>query len=149
MSRTLRPWRGTAMRPLEDLYREMDSLVHHFFGDEDRQAARANFAPSVNVAETETQYEVTVDLPGIKAEDVNVELHEGQVVISGKRADEKEETGKTFHRVERQYGEFRRTISLPVQIDEQKISASYKDGVLSIVLPKSEKVKPTRIPVNS
>jgi HSP20 family protein len=137
------------MRPLEDLYREMDSLVHHFFGDEGRESTRQNFAPSVNVAETEAQYEVTADLPGINPEDVNVELHEGQVTISGKRETEKEETGKTFHRVERQYGEFRRTISLPVPVDEQKITASYKDGVLNVVLPKSEKVKPTRIPINS
>ena len=149
MSRTLRPWRGTAMRPLEDLYREMDSLVHHFFGDEGRESARQNFAPSVNVAETEAQYEVTADLPGINPEDVNVELHEGQVTISGKRERENEETGKTFHRVERQYGEFHRTISLPVPVDEQKITASYKDGVLNVVLPKSEKVKPTRIPISS
>ena len=147
MSRTLRPWRGTALRPLEDLYRDMDSLVQHLFGDENRAAARENFAPSMNVSETELQYEVSADLPGIKPEEVSVELHEGQVTISGKRESEKEETGKTFHRIERQYGEFRRTIALPLPVDEQKITAAYKDGVLTVVLPKSEKVKPTRIPV--
>lgn len=147
MSRTLRPWRGTALRPLEDLYRDMDSLVQHLFGDENRAAARENFAPSMNVSETELQYEVSADLPGIKPEEVSVELHDGQVTISGKRESEKEETGKTFHRIERQYGEFRRTIALPLPVDEQKITAAYKDGVLTVVLPKSEKVKPTRIPV--
>ena len=147
MSRTLRPWRGTALRPLEDLYRDMDSLVQHLFGDENRAAARENFAPSMNVSETELQYEVSADLPGIKPEEVSVELHEGQLTISGKRESEQEETGKTFHRIERQYGEFRRTIALPLPVDEQKITAAYKDGVLTVVVPKSEKVKPTRIPV--
>lgn len=147
MSRTFRPWRGTALRPLEDLYRDMDSLVQHLFGDENRAVARENFAPSMNVSETECQYEVSADLPGIKPEEVSVELHDGQVTISGKRESEQEETGKTFHRIERQYGEFRRTVALPLPVDEQKITAAYKDGVLTVVLPKSEKVKPTRIPV--
>ena len=149
MSRALRNWRGTAIRPLEDLYRDMDNLVQHLFGDESRQVARETFAPTLNVAETELQYELTADLPGIKAEDVSVEVHEGQVTISGKRESEKEETGKTFHRVERQYGEFRRSVALPMPVDEQKITASYKDGVLTVVLPKSEKVKPTRIQVQT
>ncbi len=149
MSRALRNWRGTAIRPLEDLYRDMDNLVQHLFGDESRQVTRETFAPTLNVAETESQYEVTADLPGIKAEDVSVEVHEGQVTISGKRESEKEETGKTFHRVERQYGEFRRSVALPMPVDEQKITAAYKDGVLTVVLPKSEKVKPTRIQVQS
>ncbi len=149
MSRPLRPWRGAALRPLEDLYRDMDSLVQHLFGDENRQAARENFRAERERRRDGAQYEVTADLPGIKPEDVSVELHEGQVTISGKRESEKEETGKTFHRIERQYGEFRRTVSLPVPVDEHKITAAYKDGVLTVVLPKTEKVRPTRIPVQS
>ena len=149
MSRALRSWRGTAIRPLEDLYRDMDNLVQHLFGDENRQAARDSFAPTLNLAETEASYELSADLPGIKPEDVNVEVQEGQITISGKREVEKEEQGKTFHRVERQYGEFRRTIALPLPVDEQKITAAYKDGVLTVNLPKSEKIKPTRIPVQS
>jgi HSP20 family protein len=149
MSRALRSWRGTAIRPLEDLYRDMDNLVQHLFGEENRQVGRENYAPMLNLSETEGQYELTADLPGIKPENVSVEVHEGQITISGQREAEKEETNKTFHRVERQYGEFRRTVSLPVPVDEQKITASYKDGVLTVVLPKSEKVKPKRIPVQS
>ena len=117
MSRALRSWRGTAIRPLEDLYRDMDNLVQHLFGDEGRQASKESYAPTLNVAETEESYEVTADLPGIKAEDVSVEVHEGQITISGKRESEKEESGKTYHRVERQYGEFRRTVSLPMPVD--------------------------------
>ncbi len=85
MNRALRSWRGTAIRPLEDLYRDMDNLVTHLFGDEERQRERPSYAPTVNIAETEAQYEVTADLPGIQPEDVNVEVHEGQVTITGKR----------------------------------------------------------------
>ena len=149
MARSLRPWRGAAMRPLEDLYKEMDHLVQHFFGDEERAVAAERFDARINIAETESQYEVTVDLPGVKAEDVSVEVHEGQLTVAGKRESEKEESTKTFHRLERQYGEFRRSITLPAAVDEQKIAASYTDGVLTITLPKVEKVKPTRVQIKT
>ena len=149
MTRTLKPWRGTGIRPLDDLYREMDSLVQHFFADENGTNGTRDFVPRLNVSENESGYEVTVDLPGLKPEDVAVELHENQLTISGKREKEKEEKGKTFHRVERHYGEFRRVISVPTPVDEAKISADYRNGVLNVLLPKSEKVKPTRIQVNT
>lgn len=147
MTRALRPWRGTGIRPLDDLYKEMDSLFQNFLGDEGRGLAQGEFVPHLNVAETEGSYEVTVDLPGLKPEDVNVELHDGQLTLSGKRHFEKEETGKTYHRVERRSGEFRRTIALPAAIDESKVNADFADGVLKVSLPKSEKVKPTRIQI--
>ena len=146
MTRALRPWRGTGLRTLDALYREMDSLLQNFLGDEGR-LSHTDFVPHVNIAETESSYEVTADLPGLKAEDVNVELHEGQLTLSGKRHFEKEESGKTYHRIERRSGEFRRVITLPAQIDEAKIAADFSDGVLKVSLPKSEKVKPTRIQV--
>ncbi len=146
MTRALRPWRGTGIRPLDDLYKEMDSLFQNFIGDEGR-LSQTDFVPHVNIAETEAAYEVTADLPGLKAEDVNVELHEGQLTLSGKRHFEKEETGKTYHRIERRSGEFRRVVTLPAAIDESKITADFNDGVLKVSLPKSEKVKPTRIQI--
>ena len=149
MNRSLRPWRGTGIRPLDDLYREMDTIVQHLFPDENGRNGRRDFLPSLNVAENDTAYEITVDLPGLNPEDVSVELHENQLAISGKREAETEEQGKTFHRVERQHGEFRRVISIPTPVDEHNIAAEYQDGVLKVSLPKSEKEKPTRIPVNA
>jgi HSP20 family protein len=149
MTRSLRPWRGTGIRPLDDLYKEVDSLVQHFFGDEGSGNGTREFLPSINVAETDQGYEITVDLPGMKPEDVSVELHENQLTISGKREAEQEETGKRFHRVERRYGEFRRVITVPTPVDESKIAADYQQGVLKVFLPKSEKVKPTRIPIKT
>jgi HSP20 family protein len=148
MVRALRPWRETAIRPLEDLYKEMDNLVSHFFGD-DRSNIGDGFAPRVNLVETEAEYEVTADLPGIDVSHVNVELHEGQLTISGKRAMEEKKEGKSYLHVERAYGEFRRVIPIAAPVDEQKISAEYKDGVLKVVLPKSSKVRPTKITVTS
>lgn len=148
MKRAIRPWRGTGIRPLEDLYGEMDNLVQHFFGDE-ASGARKDFTPSLNVSEDEAGYEVTVDLPGLKPEDVSVELHENQLTISGRRESEHEETTKTYHRVERSTGEFRRVVNLPATVDDSKISADFDHGVLRINLPKSDKLKPTRIQIKS
>ncbi len=149
MTRSLRPWRGTGIRPLDDLYREMDGLVQHFFPEENGINGRRSFLPTLNVSENEGGYEVTVDLPGLKPEDVSVELHENELTLSGKREQEEEQKGKTFHRVERSYGEFRRVITLPAPVDETKIKADYRNGVLTVQLPKSEKVKPTCIRVSS
>jgi HSP20 family protein len=116
----------------------MDSLVQHFFGEEGSGNGGREYLPSINVAETDQGYEVTVDLPGMNPEN-----------ISGKREVEQEESGKRFHRVERRYGEFRRVITVPTAVDEKKITADYQQGVLKVLLPKSEKVKPTRIPIKS
>jgi HSP20 family protein len=123
--------------------------MQHFFSDEGGTNGSRDYVPSINVAENDQGYEVSVDLPGIKPEDVSVELHENQLTIAGKREAEKEETGKTYHRIERRYGEFRRVISLPAAVDDGKISADFHQGVLRISLPKSEKVKPTRITIKA
>lgn len=148
MVRTLRPWRDTRVRPMEDLCKEMDHLVSHLFSDSTRDK-KTSFAPRVNIVETETGYEVSADLPGITPDDVSVELHEGQLTISGSREQEAAEEGKTFHRVERSYGEFKRVITIPEQVDEESIQADYANGVLTVLLPKSEKLKPTRIAINT
>ena len=149
MTRSLRPWRGTGIRPLDDLYKEMDGLVQHIFADENGVNGARDFVPSIDIAENEIGYEVSVDLPGLNPEDVSVEMHDNQLTISGKRESRQEEKDKTFHRVERRYGEFRRVVALPTPVDEENISADYQQGVLKVVLPKSEKLKPTRIPVTS
>lgn len=148
MVRTLIPLRERSLLSLDDLYRQMDHLSRHFFGEEEGEGAD-HFAPRINLAESETDYEVTLDVPGVNAQDVNVELNDDQLTITGERKSETEESGKTFHRVERRYGKFRRVIAVPAPIDEEKITAHYADGVLRVTLPKSEKVKPRRIEVNN
>ncbi len=146
MTHTLMPWRNRWLRPADALDRDMGNLFVRFFGEEPFLEGHEQFRPSTNIAETDTGYEVTVDLPGMKAEDVNIELQEGTLTISGKSEAEEEE-GKTFHRIERRTGEFRRTIGLPAPVDEAAIEAEFKDGVLQIVLPKSPEVRPRQIKV--
>jgi len=146
MARTFMPFRNGNIAPLEDFAREVDSLVQNIFDPEDRPR---RFTPSANLAETESAYELTVDLPGVNADDVSVELNEGKLIVSGERKSETEEDGKTFHRIERSYGKFRRVLTIPVPVNEEDISAEYRDGVLNVTLPKSEKVKVRRIQVSA
>ena len=127
----------------------MGNLFVRFFGEEPFLEGQDQFRPSTNIAETDTEYEVTVDLPGMKADDFNIELQDDTLTISGQSQEEKEEKGKTYHRIERRSGEFRRTIGLPAPVDEAAIQAEYKDGVLQVVLPKSPEVRPRQIKVKN
>jgi HSP20 family protein len=131
-----------------NLRREMDDLFDQFAGRENGGALAA-FAPRVNVAETEKNYDVTVDLPGLKPEDFEVEVRDGNLWLSGHRKQEEETQGKTYHRVERSYGEFRRVIPLAADVDAAKIEAEYKDGVLKITVPKNEAAQPKKIQVKA
>jgi HSP20 family protein len=128
----------------------MDDLMDRFFSHEGGLLSSADkLSPTTNMAETDVAYQVSVDLPGVKVEDVSVELKEGHLVISGQRQEETQEEGKTFHLVERRYGQFRRTIPIPGSIEQEQIEAHYKDGVLTITLPKSEAEKTKKIEVKS
>jgi HSP20 family protein len=106
-----------------------------------------DWAPSVDIAETPDAFEIKAELPDVRKEEVKVSVEDGQLRISGERKQEKEEKGKRFHRVERSYGSFMRTFSLPENVDDSRLSAEYKDGVLKVVLPKTEKAKPKAIAV--
>ena len=112
-------------------------------------ATTTSILPTIDLVETESQFEVPVDLPGLKPEEVNVELKNGELWISGKREEEKEEQGKTFHRFERRHGEFRRVLTLPSAISEEKIDARFENGVLKISIPKSEEAQTKHIEVKA
>jgi HSP20 family protein len=107
----------------------------------------ADWAPSVDISETESEYQIKAEIPDVKKEDVKVTLEDGVLTIQGERKHEKEEKGKKYHRIERSYGSFVRTFSLPDVIDDDKVKAEFKDGVLNLHLPKSEKAKPKAIDV--
>jgi HSP20 family protein len=127
----------------------MDQLMEQFFGTEDGGRQLPAFAPRTNVAETDEQYEVTLDLPGMKPEEFNIELKENQLWITGERKQEHEEKGKTWHRVERSWGQFRRVIPLDSPVNAEAVKADYKDGVLHLTLPKDKAAQPKRIEVKS
>ncbi|MCA9189335.1 MAG: Hsp20/alpha crystallin family protein [Planctomycetales bacterium] len=92
---------------------------------------------------------ITLDLPGMKPDDVAIELHEGRLTISGERQAEKAEPGETFHRLERPCGKFRRTFSLGPDVDSENVEAQYSDGVLRVTVAKSAKAQPRRINIKS
>jgi len=107
----------------------------------------ADWTPSVDISETDGEYLIKAELPDVKREDVKVTLEDGVLTIQGERKQEREEKGKKYHRVERSYGSFVRSFSLPDVIDEEKVKAEFRDGVLNLHLPKSEKAKPKAIEV--
>jgi len=107
----------------------------------------ADWMPTVDISETDGEYLIKAELPEVKKEDVKVTVEGGVLTLQGERRQEKEEKGKKYHRVERSYGSFARSFTLPETVDEGAVKAEYKDGVLHLHLPKTEKVKPKTIDV--
>jgi HSP20 family protein len=116
-------------------------------GDKKEAITVAEWSPFVDITEDDKEYLVKAELPEMKKEEIKINVHEDVLSISGERKYEKEEKGKKYHRVERAYGSFVRSFTLPEDADGSKINADYKDGVLKIHLPKSEKAKPKAIEV--
>jgi len=141
--------RWDPFRELED----MQSRLHRFYsaraprpaGEED--SFFADWCPSVDVQETESEYLIKADLPEVKKDDVKVELQDGLLTVEGERKQEKEEKGKKFHKIEREYGKFVRRFALPTDVDGAKAQAEFKEGVLSVHLPKSARATPKAIEV--
>jgi HSP20 family protein len=106
-----------------------------------------DWAPRVDIAETEKEFSIKAEIPDVKKEDVKVTVDNGILTIRGERKQEKEEKDKKFHRVERFYGSFTRSFTLPDNVDESKIEASFKDGMLNLMVPKTEETKPKAIDV--
>jgi HSP20 family protein len=107
----------------------------------------AQWAPVVDVIENEKEYLIKAELPEVKKEDVKVTAEEGVLLIQGERKAEKEEKGKRYHRIERLYGSFLRSFTIPDDVDEDRVTADFKEGMLNIHLPKSEKAKPKKTEV--
>ena len=111
--------------------------------------ARTAISPKVDIVESDNAFEVNVSLPGFKKEDINVELEENRLTISGERNFVKKEENKKYHLVESEYGSFSRTFTLPKNVKSDAIDAHYKDGILHLTIPKQEKeLKKLNISVN-
>lgn len=107
------------------------------------------WSPSVDIYETDGQVVVTAELPGIDRNDVSIEVKDGILTIRGERKYQKEVDKEHFHLMEREYGSFKRSFSLNSKIDQEKVSAAFKDGILEIILPKKEEVRPKKIDINA
>ena len=134
-------------------YRSLISLpdeIERFFSDFglDTRASDTVWSPSVDLAENDNSYEVKAEIPGMKREDIKVSYRDDVLMLTGEKKQEKENKDKNYHRIERAYGRFERSFWLPKEVKADEIKAQYKNGVLSISIPKAEEVKPKEIEVS-
>ncbi|MDH4187817.1 MAG: Hsp20/alpha crystallin family protein [Nitrospira sp.] len=143
--------RWDPFRDLEDMSVRLNRIFNHrpaLPRTSDKETlVVADWMPSVDISETDGEYQIKAEIPDVKKEDVKVTVENGVLTIQGERKQEKEDKGKKYHRVERSYGSFVRSFTLPDLVDEEKVKAEFKDGVLNLQLPKSEKTKPKAIEV--
>ena len=140
-----------AANPLVDLQRDMNRVFDDFFRGFDlpQVFGRSATWPNMDVAETDTEYKVTAELPGLEEKDVELTLRENTLTISGEKRDEREEKNEGRYYAERFVGRFSRTVPLPEEVDADKVAAAFKNGVLTVVMPKSHRARETskRIPI--
>jgi HSP20 family protein len=142
-------WRPT--RDLLNIRDEVNRLFDNFFTglpERRRGLLEGEWAPSVDIAETDNEVVVTAELPGVKQDDVDITITDDVLTLKGEKKEEKEVKEKNYHRIERSYGSFQRSVSLPAGVQADKAKATYKDGVLHITVPKTEEAKPKQIKIN-
>jgi HSP20 family protein len=145
--RAMIPWSG-----MSGLRREMDRVLDHFLDFEPGWGgleAAGDWAPKIDLSETKEALVVRAEIPGVEQKDIQVSLQDQMLTIKGEKAKEKEEKDEHFHRTERSYGAFVRAMRLPVAVDGSKVTASFKDGVLTVTLPKTPAAKGTTIPIKA
>jgi HSP20 family protein len=141
------PWRNESLG-LSTFRREMERLFEDLTGDGGRHGME-RWAPSMDVSETPEALVVKAELPGVDPKDVEISVSGDTLTLKGEKKEEKEEKGKTWHRVERSYGSFVRSVRLPSAVDPDRITAEAREGVLTVMLPKTEKAKTKRIEVKA
>jgi HSP20 family protein len=135
-------------RPNTDLFsKNFNDIVDEMFNGSLNYKSDS-FMPNVDVAENDTSFEISAELPGIKKDDINIELDNGRLTISGERKFQNEENAKNYHRVETKYGKFSRSFYLPDSINEESINAQYEDGLLNITIEKKEEKVKKKIQIN-
>lgn len=142
----------TTRRPIGNLFNlhnEMGRIFGDLFGShQDRPDAKVtSWMPSADITETETGFEIRAELPGVTKNDVHVSVTDNLLTIKGEKRQEEKTDSDNFHRVERSYGSFQRSFTLPRNVETADIKAGFKDGVLTISIPKTEAAKPTEIPI--
>jgi len=145
----------TRYNPALDLWADhrhmLDRFFEEFFGEfvERRGEGPTVKVPAIDVSETDSEYLVRAEMPGLSQDNIEVSLDNGVLTISGKRETENREENEKVHRIERTYSAFERRIAVPRTVDPDRVSATYKDGVLEVRLPKTEESKPRRIEVKA
>jgi HSP20 family protein len=129
---------------LSDLRNEIDRFFESPLA---RTSEFLGWTPAFDVYEEKDNYIVKAELPGMKKEDINVSIQDGELLISGERKSETKEDGAEVYRSERYFGKFQRAVSLPATVSAKEVKAEYKDGILTVTLPKSEEAKPKHIEI--
>ncbi len=150
---TLVKWNPS--KELMNVEREFNRLFNTFnrrFGFDDARSAdeemeNAVWSPLTDISENKDQYILNMDLPGVSKENLKLSFHDGELIISGERKQEKEDKDSKYHRIERTYGKYYRSFTLPQTIQADKINAEFKDGQLTITVPKSEEAKPKELEI--
>jgi HSP20 family protein len=130
----------------DDVFAEMQKGLQRLFSGFEGLDFAKGFSPACDMVENDKSYLLTADLPGLKQEDIRVELQNRDLVISGERQEEKKDNQQSQHVIERHYGSFRRSITLPSDVDPEEIQASFENGVLKVEIPKSERARSRQIP---
>ncbi|MFB3885332.1 MAG: Hsp20/alpha crystallin family protein [Thermodesulfobacteriota bacterium] len=153
MAKELTTWRPlrelTPFREFERMKNEMDRFWDSFLERRLRRRPEEEreWIPSLDIAETKNELVVKAEVPGMDPKNIDISLSDGVLTIKGEKKQEKEEKEADYHLVERSYGAFSRSVQLPSEVQEDKISAAYKDGILKITLPKSEEAKKKEIKI--
>ncbi len=151
MTTTLTPNRSTSVGNSRDsfslLRKEMEDLISNFWGASPSNYLSQALSPALDVVESANSFQIKMDVPGLEAKDINVQLHGNTLSLSGQRQEEKETKDKTIYRMERRNGSFSRTVSLPCGVNESEAVAEYTNGVLTLTLPKAEGAKTKKIAV--
>ena len=143
--------RWDPFRGLGDIQTEVNRLFDNWSGRSGASAGERMWLPAIDVHETKDEFVLALDIPGVSEKDVSISITGDLLTVKGERRFEREGgegTGNTYHRVERLYGKFERSVQLPTMVQTDKVKASYREGVLTVKLPKAEEVKPREIKID-
>jgi len=140
--------RWEPFRNVSDIHEEVNRLLDSFLGRPTSTADIRNWVPALDMHETKDQFVLKFELPGVKDKDVSLSIVEDLLTVKGERAFAADTEGKNARHIERVYGKFERSVRLPVPVQAEKVTATYRDGVLEVMLPKAEEVKPKAIKID-
>ena len=146
---TLTIWKPA--RGLSDIHREVNHLFDNLWGSRGlpRVAVRQNWAPPVDIVNVNDRVEIRVEVPGLSEDDINVSITENVLTLKGEKKYESDENAGEYRRVERKYGKFQRSFTLPGNLQTDQTEAGFKNGVLTISVPKTEQAQPKEIPITT
>jgi HSP20 family protein len=136
-------------REVDSLQSEVNRLFDTFFGNGGREARTRRWLPAMDLAETGEHLILRADLPGMTEDDISIEIKDGVLTVSGERRAEQEEKADNYYRVERAFGSFSRSLSLPEGIDADQVKAAFDKGVLEVRIPKPEEHKPHKVAIGT